>query len=140
MPDDIEDEPPMEPGPPVLTLDLDETAGAVRRARDLTAQVLTDPDPAVAEETVRDVVMVVAELVSNAHRHAPGPYRLTVSVATDAVKVSMRDGGRTWLSAVPDERPPGGFGLLVVRRLSRTLDLRTVPDGKVITAVVTRRP
>ncbi|WP_436775076.1 ATP-binding protein [Yinghuangia sp. YIM S09857] len=126
-------------GPHTLVLDLDETPGAVRRARDLTTDFLREcPGPTVARETVRDIVMVVAELVSNAYRHAPGPYRLTVSAEPDRVAVAMRDGGETWLAAVPDARPPGGFGLLVVRRLSRTLDVEVVPGGKVLTAIVPR--
>ncbi|WTW98518.1 ATP-binding protein [Streptomycetaceae bacterium NBC_01309] len=127
----------MEWGP--HTLDLDETPGGVRRARDLAADFLREcPGPTPAPETLRDVVMVVAELVSNAYRHAPGPYRLTLSAGQDAVTVAVRDGGRAWLAAVPEVRPPGGFGLLVVRRLSRTLDVEIEPDGKVLTAIVPR--
>ncbi|MGW0660919.1 ATP-binding protein [Streptodolium elevatio] len=129
-------------GPQALVLDLDSTPGAVRRARE-TAQAFLHQAaaaPAPAAETVRDVVMVVVELVSNACRHAPGPYRLSLSVDRDAVTVAVRDGGPQWLAAVPDERPPGGFGLLVVRRLSRTLDIHALPDGKVITATIPRRP
>ncbi|MGW0661081.1 ATP-binding protein [Streptodolium elevatio] len=126
-------------GPHTLVLDLDETPGAVRRARDITAEFLREcPGPALAREAVRDVVMVVAELVSNAYRHAPGPYRLTLAAEEDSVTVAMRDGGRSWLAAVPEVRAPGGFGLLVVRRLSRTLDVEIFPDGKELTAIVPR--
>lgn len=80
----------------------------------------------------------MAELVSNARRHAPGPYQMSLTSNPDTVTVAVRDCGPQWRT-LPGQRRDGGYGLLLVRRLARTLDVRLLPEGKVVTATVPRQ-
>ena len=104
-----------------LTISLDPQASAPRRARaalDGLAGVL----PAAKLDDVR---LVVSELVTNSVKYGPGrPVELKLSVGPDGVVrgevVDQGDGVVEIRKAADDAEPtPGGYGLLLVDRLSR---------------------
>ncbi|MEU8139636.1 ATP-binding protein [Streptodolium elevatio] len=124
-----------------LVLELGESTGAVHRARERARDFLDHvPGPAPAADTIRDVVMVVGELVANAYRHATGPRRLILAADPETVTVAVEDGRPDGLTPLPVAPPSGGFGLLVIRRLSRVVDVHPLPGGKRVTAIIPRRP
>lgn len=126
-------------GDDTLALELDGTPGSVRSARRAARRFLTAEESCgLANTAVLDVLMVVGELVANACRHAPGPCRLTVVVCPDAVHVAVRDGRPVPVSIVR-MRPPSGYGLFIVARLTRGIEVLPVPGGKIVRADVPLR-
>lgn len=108
-----------------------------RRFLDAGAGVPGAGVPAVT--VVQEVQVVIAELVSNAMRHAPGPYVLQLSQYGARLLISVSDGG----TSGPVPRPPdlsaggGGFGWHLVQRLSESVDVRVHGEGgKTVTATV----
>ncbi|MFJ4865308.1 ATP-binding protein [Streptomyces sp. NPDC088748] len=91
----------------------------------------------VGERLLDDVLTVVAELVSNAIRHAGGVTGFSVRCLPDAVAVEVSDA-----SPVLPRSPgtpvevPGGFGWLVVNRLAARTEISADHSGKTITAYV----
>ncbi|MEU3464336.1 ATP-binding protein [Streptomyces sp. NPDC006733] len=92
-----------------------------------------------AVPVVQKVLIVIAELVSNAVRHAPGPYVLQLAQHGGRLLVSVSDGGAS--SPVP--RPPdlaadgGGFGWHLVQRLSERVEVQVHgTGGKTVTATL----
>jgi serine/threonine-protein kinase RsbW len=85
------------------------------------------------EPAVRDVELGVSEAVSNAVLHAftgrrePGTIELAVQVVDDAIVVVVTDDGS---GLRPRHDSPGaGFGLTLIRRLTRTLTVTRPPGG-----------
>ncbi|MDI2130919.1 ATP-binding protein [Yinghuangia seranimata] len=124
--------------PDTLVIDLDGTAGSVHGARREAQRFLADTTRGhpVGAGPARDVLLVVGELVANACRHAPGPCRLSIAVGTDAVDVAVRDTGADVPPNVLRHPAGGGYGLLVVARLTRGLRVSPVHGGKVVRAAV----
>ncbi|MGY0021650.1 ATP-binding protein [Streptomyces sp. cg35] len=84
-----------------------------------------------------DALLVASELTANAIRHAGGTTGFHVSLEGDAVLMSVSDSS----VAVPDRAPrdpgrPGGFGWMVVERLSSYVAVDVGPRGKTITAAL----
>lgn len=110
-----------------LRLPRDIVAGEIARAfvRDRLADVgyLGDAD---------DVVLVVSELVDNAFRHGTGVPVLAVSGSPELVRAEVTGGG----DGVPAPRPSGptgGWGLVLVDRLSLRWGTDLLPvGGKVV--------
>jgi anti-anti-sigma regulatory factor len=78
-------------------------------------------------------VQVASELVSNAVEHARTPGVLLVTRRDSLLHISVRDGSQVR----PRLRPAGsdgGYGLLLVQRLSAGWGTHVVPDGKVVWA------
>ncbi|MDI2125391.1 ATP-binding protein [Yinghuangia seranimata] len=136
-----------------LVVDLDGSAGSVRAARQVAEDFLADlpkgppvaPDGAAAGfvsgttgSARNDALLVVAELVSNACRHAPGPCRLTVECSADEVEVAVRDDGPDWLRLGATELHTG-YGLLIVTRLTGGIHVLPSGPGKVVFAAVPLR-
>ncbi|MEU8139647.1 ATP-binding protein [Streptodolium elevatio] len=90
----------------------------------------------VSAGVLRDVLLVAGELLSNALRHATGPYRFSVFVAVGGVTVAVRDRSHTLPREADSPAEAGGYGLQIVRRL--TGGVRTVrhSDGKTVVATV----
>ncbi|WP_436774864.1 ATP-binding protein [Yinghuangia sp. YIM S09857] len=127
----------MQQTPETLVLELDGSAKSVRGARQETHRFLADAEriPRIAADTARDVLMVVGELVANACRHAPGPCRLSVAVASESVDVAVRDSGSSRLGPARRRHPPG-YGLWIVARLTKGIHVLPVPGGKIVRASV----
>jgi anti-sigma regulatory factor (Ser/Thr protein kinase) len=86
--------------------------------------VLDDIGDAVPVEKLRDVRLLVSELVTNAVRHAKlssaDVIRLVLEVADHALRVEVHDpgGGFVPTTPTPDPARPSGWGLYLVAELS----------------------
>ncbi|MCF2527279.1 ATP-binding protein [Yinghuangia soli] len=130
-----------------LVVDLDGSAGSVRTARLAAASFLTDAEavPALAaafasprgayRTALEDVLLVIAELVANACRHAPGPCRLTVYPTAETIEVAVHDRGGDRLRLGSDGLR-ACYGLIIVARLTRGIRVTAERDGKVVQAAV----
>ncbi|WP_168714169.1 ATP-binding protein [Streptomyces sp. A1136] len=110
-------------------------ASARRLARAVLAEAHASP------ERVADVLMVVSELVTNAHRHTGGLSGFSVSISLGAIVVDVSDSS----PCLPEEQPwepeqPGGFGWMISNRLTDSLSIDVTPAGKTITAVFAPEP
>lgn len=97
----------------------------------LRAEWLAPVDPAVSG----DVLLAVSELVTNALRHARGPYALELRGDPRQVVVCVHDGS-TDLPALRPHDPlrVGGHGLEIVTRVCTELTVERVAPGKQILA------
>lgn len=91
---------------------------------------LTDDDAGMAQ-------LVVSELVTNAHKYAPGPSRLILTRTPDSFQVAVEDTN----ADLPRPRGAdpwrvGQHGLEIVVAVCRTLDVRREAVGKRVTAVL----
>ncbi|MEU6390956.1 ATP-binding protein [Streptomyces sp. NPDC046939] len=115
--------------------------GCIAQARDfaetflaqLTHEWCVDVDRRIAG----DVLLVVSELVTNADRHARGPYALELEGTARQITVSVYDSS----DAVPRRYPRdpariGGHGLEIVDMLA-DVTVERVPVGKRVKAVLT---
>ncbi|MFJ8821027.1 ATP-binding protein [Streptomyces sp. NPDC102467] len=84
-----------------------------------------------------DALLVATELTANAIRHAGGTTGFEAGLQGDVLWMSVSDGS----AEVPRRAPsapsvPGGFGWMVVQRLSSHVAVDVGPRGKTITAVL----
>jgi hypothetical protein len=86
-----------------------------------------------------DALLVVSELTSNAVQHGAGPVRLRLERLPDGLRIEVTDdGGGEVVPRHPDPHVPGGRGLVVVSRLSRSWGVRRrLPAGKTVWAELT---
>jgi anti-sigma regulatory factor (Ser/Thr protein kinase) len=101
---------------------LPSAARAARVARNLLEQHL----PALPAMRRPDARLLVSELVTNAFRHGKPPITLVVEVSDERVRVEVADAGGGRPQRRPDPGPEGGWGLLLVERVS---DRWGVADG-----------
>ncbi|MFC8507736.1 ATP-binding protein [Streptomyces sp. NPDC057411] len=113
----------------------------VGRGLDFTRAVLADQLPDAAQVGVGDVLLVVAELLTNAVQHADGPTALEIRLDTPggqeaaAVRVEVSDTSTVRphpRTPRPDE--PGGRGLRIVERTSTAWGSEAAPGGKTVWA------
>jgi anti-sigma regulatory factor (Ser/Thr protein kinase) len=92
-----------------------DAAAEARRALDRVGDELPGP-------RMRDVRLLVSELVTNAVRHAGlGPEDLIVlhlAAADGVVRAEVYDPGPGFVPVVREPGPEGGFGLVLLRTLS----------------------
>ncbi|MER5515301.1 ATP-binding protein [Streptomyces sp. NPDC002763] len=110
-------------------------AEARHHAAEFLGRARADHDVAVSERAVELTRLVVSELVTNARRHAPGPLRMELSIADDAVEVAVRDSARVRPAARPvDPGRVGQHGLEIVRAVVQAFQVRLEPTGKSVIA------
>jgi anti-sigma regulatory factor (Ser/Thr protein kinase) len=131
-------------GPPVrqpqaATWALAAGRQAVAQARDHVREFLTADLQPVAPATLRDGLLVVSELVTNAVVHAPGPCVLHVECQDGMLTIAVHDTS----SVLPVPRVPqpatadGGFGWHLLTSLASRIDVHPDDDGgKTVTAVL----
>ncbi|WP_436777388.1 ATP-binding protein [Yinghuangia sp. YIM S09857] len=126
-----------------LMLPLDGAPGSVKAAHAATRTFLDRalPGRAIGRTMAVDALLVVAELVANACRHAPGPCRLSLRVSRQGIDVAVEDTGPgRLLPGMDGRRPDGagrvGYGLMIVGRLTRGIRVEPRPHGKVVRACV----
>ncbi|MFD1151550.1 ATP-binding protein [Saccharothrix hoggarensis] len=93
----------------------------------------------VDEQRVADLVLIAAELVGNAHRHAEGPWRMRVWPVRErqVVRVEVEDRSPSLLPVLGRADSPSlGNGLLLVNRLSVHWGFDRHDDRKVVWAEV----
>ena len=78
---------------------------------------------------IQEANIVLGELLSNAYRHASGPYGVRLTATMDAVRLRVEDGG-----AVPAEPWAVGKGLLIVRGLCPRWGVEASTRGKAVWA------
>lgn len=119
--------------------------------------VLVDPDPASArsaaagaavdagldQRRTEDLLVVVSELVTNAHRHGGLPVTFEAWVAPGRVLVSVTDGGRgpddALVGLQRSERTVGGLGLWIAHQMADDVVLDFGSDSFTVRAGVTQR-
>ncbi|MEV7203965.1 ATP-binding protein [Streptomyces griseoluteus] len=117
----------------------DADTASLPEARDAVADLLARVRPTPSARTVQDAQLVASELVTNALKHAPGPFTLHMEVVSDpaALRISVTDSS----PRPPRDRPPnpervGGHGLRLVRLLCGALEVTPLGRGKRVTASV----
>jgi anti-sigma regulatory factor (Ser/Thr protein kinase) len=98
-------------------VDLDSTPAAPARAR----SALDRLDAQISKERMRDVRLLVSELVTNAVRHAEGEaVRLVVALTGGTLRVEVHDPGNGFevRDAPTDPLRASGWGLVLVAELS----------------------
>ncbi|MFV2120504.1 ATP-binding protein [Streptomyces sp. Act-28] len=81
--------------------------------------------------------LVVSELVTNAHKYAPGPALLELGVVGDAVEVSVWDSDPVLpVARAADPGRVGQHGLEIVMAVAQGFEVRREPVGKRITVRV----
>jgi anti-sigma regulatory factor (Ser/Thr protein kinase) len=100
-----------------LDVELESTPAAPARARSALEEVASS----VSTERMRDLRLLVSELVTNAVRHAGGDVvRLVVARSRTSVRVEVHDPGRGFelREAPTDPMRASGWGLVLVAELS----------------------
>ncbi|MEW2136482.1 ATP-binding protein [Streptomyces sp. NPDC005409] len=109
--------------------DFDGARGCIAEARQAAGAFLRHHAPPAHRTLHDDALLVVSELVTNAVRHAPGPFVLELGLVSGGIEITVRDTSPVPpRSRTPDQT--GGRGWTIVRTLARRV--RVVPrhDGK----------
>ncbi|MFJ3099526.1 ATP-binding protein [Streptomyces hydrogenans] len=128
--------------PATVHIQLPPGAQAAGYARQIAARMLVMEPFLCPGPVAEDVVLIVSELVTNAVKHARGPYALTVSMERGRVGVAVSDGsadlpGREDADA---ETAEGGRGLKILRTLGAELFVSSSDSGKQVIAVLAWKP
>ncbi|HEY3868220.1 MAG TPA: ATP-binding protein [Actinocrinis sp.] len=118
-------------------------SGVIGRCRDFVRETLAqwwppagDTGPRADDSRsrfVRDVVLMVSEVVTNACMHADGPAELLLDCTRDRLRIEVTD--RSSAPPVmrrPDQALPGGHGLHVIESLSRAWGYERRGAGKAV--------
>jgi anti-sigma regulatory factor (Ser/Thr protein kinase) len=113
----------------------------IAEARDLARSFLTAVQAVhglpVSGRAMGMVQLVVSELVTNAHKYAPGPCLLTLEVIEGCVEVTVWDSEpRLPVARAADPHRVGQHGLEIVMAVCRSFEMHREPVGKRITATV----
>ncbi|MEU0041309.1 ATP-binding protein [Streptomyces sp. NPDC006333] len=130
------------PGPSVAVSVVVEGAGGIGETRDAARNFVESLQAVhgfpVSQRAVGVVQLVVSELVTNAHKYAPGPCLLTLEVSEGAVAVTVWDSSTALpLILPPDPARVGQHGLEIVMAVCRSFEVHREPVGKRIRAAVT---
>ena len=101
----------------MLDLELPSTSAAPAKARGALDQI----SGRVTPERMRDVRLLVSELVTNAVRHAGGKdVRLVVNLDGGMLRIEVHDPGRGFEVVPPPDDPlrASGWGLVLVEELA----------------------
>ncbi|MFH8336472.1 ATP-binding protein [Streptomyces sp. AM6-12] len=125
--------------PVQTTVVLDGDGAGIARARrlaaDFLARVQDEHGLPVSRRTMEVTQLVVSELVTNAHKHAPGSALLGLRVTGDSVEVSVWDSDPVLpIARAADAGRVGQHGLEIVMALVQGFEARREPVGKRITA------
>ncbi|MFG2639272.1 ATP-binding protein [Streptomyces sp. NPDC048362] len=91
----------------------------------------------VSDRVMGMVQLVVSELVTNAHKYAPGPCLLDLEIIDGAVEISVWDTDPTLpVAQAADPGRVGQHGLEIVIGVCRSFEMRREPVGKRIKAAV----
>jgi anti-sigma regulatory factor (Ser/Thr protein kinase) len=113
----------------------------VAEARHTARAFLTDVQAVhgipVSDRAMGMVQLVVSELVTNAHKYAPGPCLLDLEISDGAVEISVWDTDPTLpVARAADPGRVGQHGLEIVIGVCRSFAMRREPVGKRIKAAV----
>ncbi|MDH6574641.1 ATP-binding protein [Kitasatospora sp. MAP5-34] len=120
------------------------TSGVVGRCRDFAQAALVDFGwlPALdqdGQDAAEDVLLVVSELITNACLHAGGPQEIALALHDGLLRIEVSDADPRppvpspfGLAAEGAAAQPGGHGLRVVARLSRSWGCQEHGGGKTV--------
>ncbi|MFD8391006.1 ATP-binding protein [Streptomyces sp. NPDC059680] len=113
----------------------------IAEGRDLARSFLTEVQAVhglpVSSRATGMVQLVVSELVTNAHKYAPGPCLLTLQLIEGCVEVTVWDSEpRLPVARAADANRVGQHGLEIVTAVCRSFEMHREPVGKRITATV----
>ncbi|HET6276364.1 MAG TPA: ATP-binding protein [Candidatus Cybelea sp.] len=85
--------------------------------------------------------IIFTELVANAALHAPGAIDITVTCADNSISLQVKDSGSAfeWNPRLPPPISESGRGVFIVSRFAESVDVKAVPSGKMVTAILPRR-
>ena len=116
-------------------------AESIAAARDHARRFLLDAEPGMPAKTVRDVLLAVSELVTNAVLHAPGPCTLEVALDERQVRIGVTDTSSVGPTLKrPDYDGSGGLGLHMLRALAGEVEIQPHGSGKTVRVCLTRAP
>ncbi|MFI8281039.1 ATP-binding protein [Streptomyces sp. NPDC085929] len=106
-------------------------------ARDFLTAVQAVHGIPVSDRAMGMVQLVVSELVTNAHKYAPGPCLLDLELNDGAVEISVWDTDPTLpVAQATDPGRVGQHGLEIVIGVCRSFEMRREPVGKRIKAAI----
>jgi anti-sigma regulatory factor (Ser/Thr protein kinase) len=130
-----------------LVTRLASTPHGARAARHLALAQLTLWDLADADDLADSVATVIAELASNAARHAAstdGSFELCMLLARDRIRIEVTDSSPELrlpdLESTPSLDAVSGRGLLLVAACADSWGVHTGPDSKTVWAEFRRTP
>lgn len=74
-----------------VRVDFDGAPGCIAEAREVADSFLRHHSPPARRTFHGDVLLVVSELVTNAVRHAPGPFVLELGLVPGGIEITVRD-------------------------------------------------
>ncbi len=118
---------------------LDGTVASITEARVLAREFFARCEPPVDDSLLRDALLAVSELVTNAVRHAPGPFELELTGDGRRLVIAVSDTH----PAAPAPRPAdlgggGGVGLHVLNGLAQRVETTANAKGKTVTVTMER--
>ncbi|MFI1072665.1 ATP-binding protein [Streptomyces puniciscabiei] len=121
------------------TVALDGDGTVIAQARHVAAEFLTrvqaDHGLPVSQRALDLTQLVVSELVTNAHKYAPGPVLLDFRIAGDMVEVVVWDSDPVLpIAKAADVGRVGQHGLEIVMAVCQGFASQREPVGKRITA------
>ncbi|HEU5354533.1 MAG TPA: ATP-binding protein [Actinocrinis sp.] len=118
---------------------LDGSVASITHARDLARAFLADCAPPLAPSLLQDALLAVSELVTNAVRHAPGPFEMTLTDDGRCLTIAVSDtSARTPAPRPADLLGGGGVGLHVLNGLAGRVETLTHADGKTVVVTLER--
>ena len=123
----------------MIDVELPSTASAPARARGALDQL----GDSISAERMRDVRLLVSELVTNAVRHAGGEaVRLIVALKGSTLRIEVHDPGRGFELKAPPDDPlrASGWGLVLVEELADRWGVDRNPRTRVWFEMGERRP
>ncbi|MFJ2259319.1 ATP-binding protein [Streptomyces sp. NPDC087844] len=112
-------------------------AEARRFAADFLARAGTDHGVPVSARATDLTQLVVSELVTNAHKYAPGPLLMELRITDAVVAVSVHDSvGVRPVARSVDPRRVGQHGLEIVMAVAQEFRVDLEPAGKRVTASI----
>ncbi|MGV9341123.1 ATP-binding protein [Streptomyces sp. NPDC003688] len=125
--------------PPRVKREWDAGVPSLSEAREAVGGLLARVRPVPARRVVQDAQLVVSELVTNAFKHAAGPFALLLELSPDGstLRIGVTDGSPD----PPRPQPPdpgriGGHGLRLVTLLCAALEVTPLHGGKQVTATL----
>ncbi|MFH8935387.1 ATP-binding protein [Streptomyces griseosporeus] len=118
-----------------LSGDSTDIAQARHLAAQFLARVQAEAGLPVSRRAVDVTRLVVSELITNAHKHAPGPVLMDLRIAGDMVEVVVWDSEPVLpVARSADAGRVGQHGLEIVMAVSQGFEVQREPVGKRITA------
>ncbi|MFD4031051.1 ATP-binding protein [Streptomyces sp. NPDC058637] len=127
------------PRPLTAVLVLNENGAGISQARHFAAGFLNtlrdQHEVDVTTEALEITQLIVSELVTNARKYAPGPALLRLQIVGPTLRLDVWDSAPVLPEArSADPERVGQHGLEIITALAETINVRSAPPGKWVTA------